>query len=54
MSLLTTKEVQARLQICRATLYHWVKAGKIKQVRLTARSIRYEQKEVDSLIKKAS
>lgn len=52
--LLTGKDVQDRLRISRVTLYNWVKAGKIKQVRLTDRAVRYEEDEVSKLIKKAS
>ena len=45
--LLTVAEVAEELRVSRITIKRWIKAGKLKGIRLTPHIIRIEEEEVD-------
>ncbi len=51
--LITSREVCARLDICRSTLDRLVRQGRIRPVRLGPRCVRYEPAAVDALISRS-
>jgi len=52
--LLTPKQVMALLSISRSTLLRLQQAGKLRPIRLTARSIRYSAAEVEKLLQRCT
>lgn len=48
--LLTRKEAAEYLGVCIHSLMHWGKAGKIREIRLTRRAIRYRRADLEQFI----
>jgi excisionase family DNA binding protein len=48
---LTLTEAAAQLGVCSKTLHNWVKAGRVRVVRLTSRSMHIEQEEINRLLR---
>ena len=52
--LLTVKEVAERLCIAPASVYHWLSQRRLPCVRLSARCVRFRQKDLEALIEQLS
>lgn len=52
--LLTVKEVAEQLGIAPASVYHWVSQNRLPCVRLSARCVRFRQKDLEALIEQLS
>jgi excisionase family DNA binding protein len=48
--LLTVKEVAERLQIAPGSVYHWLSARRLTCVRLSARCVRFREKDLEALV----
>lgn len=52
--LLTVKEVAERLQIAPGSVYHWLSARRLTCVRLSARCVRFREKDLEALVEQLS
>jgi len=52
--LLTVKEVAEQLGIARASVYHWLSQNRLPCVRLSARCVRFREKDLEALIEQFS
>jgi excisionase family DNA binding protein len=53
VDLLPLAEVRERLNISKATLWRWVKDGKLKTVKLSERKVYIRREELDRFIKES-
>lgn len=51
-NLLTPEQISKKLKVSIFTVYRWIKAGKLKAIKLTPRVFRIEEKELKIFIKK--
>lgn len=52
MKLFTPLQIAKKLSVSEFTIYRYIKAGKLKAIKLTARNFRIEEKELNNFIKK--
>lgn len=52
--LLTRKEAAAFLGVCQHSLLKWGKAGRIREIRLTRRAIRYRLADLEKFIEEGA
>jgi len=52
MKLLTPKQVAKMLGVSEYTIYRYIKAGKLKAIKLTAFNFRIDEKDLNEFIKK--
>jgi excisionase family DNA binding protein len=52
--LLTVKEVAELLQIAPGSVYHWLSARRLTCVRLSARCVRFREKDLEALVEQLS
>jgi excisionase family DNA binding protein len=52
MKLLTPKQVAERLGVCRASVWRYIRKGKLKAIKYTARNFRIEELELKKFLKK--
>lgn len=50
--MLTPEEVSEKLKVSVFTVYRWIKAGKLKAIKLTPRVFRIEEKKLKEFLKK--
>ncbi len=50
--LLTSLQVAKKLGVCEHTIYRYIKAGKLRAIRLTPRNFRIDEKELNQFINK--
>jgi len=50
--LFTTKDVARRLGVCQASVWRYIRKGKLKAIKYTARNFRIEEKELKRFLKK--
>ena len=50
--LLTPEKIAEKLNVSIFTVYRWIKAGKLKTIKLTKRNFRIEEKDLNRFIKK--
>ena len=50
--LLTIRELAERLRISPGTAYHWLSAGRLTCIRLSARCVRFRESEVEKMLNK--
>lgn len=50
--LLTPEQVSKKFSVSIFTVYRWIKAGKLKAIKITPRVFRIEEKELSQFIKK--
>lgn len=50
--LLTPLQVAKKLGVCEHTIYRYIKAGKLKAIKLTPRNFRIEKKDFNRFLKK--
>ena len=51
-NLLTPEQVSKKLKVSVFTVYRWIKAGKLKAIKLTPRVFRIEDKELNAFLNK--
>jgi excisionase family DNA binding protein len=52
--LLTVREVAERLHIAPGSVYHWLSARRLTCVRLSARCVRFREKDLEELVEQLS
>ena len=52
--LMKVADVAEYLQVCKKTVYNWIKAGKIQALRLPNGKIRFKPKQIKALLAKGS
>jgi excisionase family DNA binding protein len=52
MKLLTPKQVAERLGVCRASVWRYIRKGKLKAIKYTARNFRITEKDLNQFLKK--
>ena len=52
MKLLTIKQVAERLGVCRASVWRYIRKGKLKAIKYTARNFRISEKDLNQFLKK--
>ena len=52
MKLLTPKQVAKQLGVSEFTVWRYIKAGKLKAIKLTARNFRIDEKDLNQFLKK--
>jgi excisionase family DNA binding protein len=50
--LLTVLQIAKRLSVCEHTIYRYIKAGKLKIIKLTPRNFRIAEKDLNQFLKK--
>jgi len=50
----TTKEIAEMLEICRDTVWRYIRSGELKAIKLTERNFRIEKKELERFLNKRS
>ena len=51
-NLLTPDQISKKLKISVFTVYRWIKAGKLRAIKITPRLFRIEEKDLNDFIKK--
>jgi len=52
MKLLTPKQAAERLGVCRASVWRYIRKGKLKAIKYTARNFRITEKDLNQFLKK--